>query len=225
MRTVLKLMAMSAIFTGCVYHPQTVDIPLINHKKDLSIDAGLSSGISVHGSVAYGLTEHIALQAFGSYGPDENHYFQGAVGVFKSFENNKIAELYSGYGYGYGDAYLDAHPGNLYGNYQQYFVQMNFGSLSSSDRAADFGFGLKTGLFRSNFTDRNFYSLNFDGSQYSTYKDNSLLLEPGLFTRLGANRMKFTIKAGTCLMYKFTNRDKYIPYARKALSFGFNYSL
>ena len=56
---------------------------------------------------------------------------------------NKIFELYSGFGYGYGDAYNDANPGNLYGNYQLYFGQANFGKIAGNTSNVETGFGIK----------------------------------------------------------------------------------
>ncbi|OFY62185.1 MAG: hypothetical protein A2V64_00960 [Bacteroidetes bacterium RBG_13_43_22] len=48
----------------CVYHPQTIDIPLIKKKNDLRVDAGISFVPAVHATISYGLTNKIAIQAF-----------------------------------------------------------------------------------------------------------------------------------------------------------------
>ncbi len=78
------------MMTSCiVYHPQTIDIPLIDKKSDLRIDAGISLVPSAHGTVSYGLTDKIAVQTFGSIGSDDRYYFQGAVGYFKDLGKKK----------------------------------------------------------------------------------------------------------------------------------------
>jgi len=72
-------LAVGFIVTSCVvYHPQTTDIPLINKKNDLRIDAGISLIPSAHATISYGLTRSIAVQSFGSFGSDEKYYFQGS---------------------------------------------------------------------------------------------------------------------------------------------------
>jgi hypothetical protein len=68
-RGYIIIFAIQILVIGCaVYHPQTADIPLIDHKGDLRIDAGASLIPSVHSTFSYGLTKRIALQAFGSSG-------------------------------------------------------------------------------------------------------------------------------------------------------------
>ena len=109
----------------CVYQPQTIDIPLIKKKNDLRIDAGISFVPTVHATISYGLTNKIAIQAFGSTGSTDRRYFQLASGIYKDFGNRRVMELYGGFGSGYGNAYKDANPGRIYGNYQLYFLQYN----------------------------------------------------------------------------------------------------
>ena len=86
----------------------------------MRVDAGISIVPSANATVSYGLTDKIAIQWFGSIGTDERYYFQAATGLYKNKGNNKILELYGGFGYGYGNAYKDANPGNLLGDYQLY---------------------------------------------------------------------------------------------------------
>src|SRR5690606_29025621 len=155
---IFGLLIVLLIMTSCiVYHPQAIDIPLISEKNDLRIDAGISIVPSAHATVSYGLTDKIALQAFGSLGSDERYYFQGAAGIFRKYDNQKVIELYGGFGYGYGSAYRDANPGDLYGDYQQYFLQVNYRKIDCKFANMDYGFGIKAGLLHSNLTDYNYY--------------------------------------------------------------------
>lgn len=94
---------MVIFISSCVYYPQLVDIPLVSEEKELKIDAGISYVPSINASASYGLTDKIAVQAFGRiYGV---YYIKGAVGYYKNFSKNNIFELYIGSGYGYGNAY------------------------------------------------------------------------------------------------------------------------
>ena len=212
------------MMTSCiVYHPQTIDIPLIDKKNDLRIDAGISLVPSVHATVSYGLTDKIAVQTFGSIGSDDRYYFQGAIGYFKDLGNKKVMELYSGFGYGYGSAYKDANPGDLYGDYQQYFLQINYGKIDCKFANMDYGIGLKAGLLHTNLTDYNYYHFYSETGPFTTYVDNSLLIEPNMFLRLGGERLKFNIQLGSCWINKFSHTDKGLPYSFLNLGLGLNY--
>ncbi len=206
-----------------VYHPMMSDIPLISEKHDTRLDAGISSVASANATISYGLTDIIAIQGFGSLRPDNEYYVQVAAGLYKNIGNNKIFELYSGLGYGYGDAYKDANPGNLYGNYQIYFLQFNYGKIDSKFANMDYGFGLKAGLLHSSMIDHNYYNRTSETGPFVTYHDNSLLVEPNLFLRLGGEKLKFNIKLGSCWLQKFTHTDKRLPYSFINLGLGLNY--
>ncbi len=215
----------SLLVTGCcVYHPQTTDIPLIKGKNDLRIDAGISLIPTVHATISYGLTKAVALQAFGTIGSDSRQYFQFAPGLYKDLGNRRVMELYGGFGTGYGNAYKDAHPGNMYGDYQLYFLQYNIGRYAVRRGEGEFGFGIKTGYFHSNLTDRNYYAFISESGPFIKYKENSFLVEPMVFYRIGGERVKFTLKAGFCKLFKLSNPDNYIPFMNLNLGFGINFS-
>jgi len=214
------------ILSSCiVYHPQTLDIPLITEKNDLRMDAGISIVPSAHVTISYGLTNKIAIQGFGSIGADDRYYVQAATGLFKNKENNKVIELYGGFGYGYGDAYKDANPGNLFGDYQLYFAQVNYGKIACETSNFEIGFGIKTGYLHSNLTDENYYAWISETGPFEKYHDESILFEPIGFIRLGGDKLKFSIKLGGTFIYKFTNTDKSIPYSYINLGLGLNYRL
>lgn len=89
----------------------------------------------------------------------------------------------------------------------------------------DYGFGLKTGFLHSNLTDKNYYHSYSETGTFTTYEDNSLLIEPSIFLRLGGERLKFNIKLGGCWINKFTHTDKGLPYSPINLGLGLNYRL
>ena len=214
------------LFSGCiVYQPQMVDIPLISKKNDLRVDAGVSLLPSANATISYGITDKIAIQGFGSISPDDRYYFQAATGLYKNKGNNRVLELYSGFGYGYGNAYKDANPGNLIGDYQLYFGQVNYGKIASESSNFEIGFGLKGGYLHSNLTDENYYDLISETGPFKTYRDESLLIEPIGFIRVGGKRLRFSVKLGGTLIYKFTNTDKNLPYSYLNLGLGLNYRL
>jgi hypothetical protein len=212
-----------------VYHPQTVDIPLISKKKDLRVDAGISLIPSVHGTISYGLTDKLAIQGFGSTGSEDNgnpknrYYLQAATGFYKNKGNNKVLELYGGFGYGYGDAYKDAHPGNLFGNYQLYFAQLNYGKIASDISNFEIGFGIKTGYLHSELTDKNYYNWVSETGPFASYNYECILLEPVGFIRMGGKKLKLSINLGSTLIYKFGDKDRFFPYHQINLGLGLNY--
>jgi len=218
------IILISWLMAGCVvYHPMTTDVPLISKKNDLRVDAGISVVPSAHASITYGLTKSIAIQGFGSIGTDDRYYLQAATGFYKNTGNNRIFELYGGFGYGYGDAYNDANPGNLLGDYQLYFGQANYGKIAAEGSLLDAGFGIKAGYLHSNLTDKNYYEWISEEGPFKTYHDDSMLIEPVGFIRIGGEKLKFSVKLGGTWIYKYTNADKSFPYSYLNIGLGINY--
>lgn len=214
------------IFSGCsFYHPMMTDIPLIREKNELRIDGSISLIPAVQTTVSYGLTDKIAIQGYGTVGADEKYYFQAAAGHFKNIGANKVLELYGGMGYGHGNAYNGSNAGDLYGNYQLYFGQANFGAISGASSKFEIGLGLKLGYMHSNLTDRNYYYGDYDWAteEGKIYRDNSILFEPVGFMRIGGERLQFSLKIGAALMYTFTPPKRELPYNYINYAFGINY--
>lgn len=217
---------LSLMMSSCiVYHTQTTDIPLISKKSDLRVDAGVSLIPSAHATVTYGLTDKIAIQGFGSIDAGDRYYFQAATGLYKNKGNSRVIELYGGFGYGYGSAYKDVNPGYLLGDYQLYFGQLNYGKIANESSNFEIGFGIKTGYLHSNLTDKNYYNWISETGPYKTYHDESLLLEPLGFMRIGGQKLKFSVKLGGTMIYKFTNTNRNLPYSYINLGLGINYRL
>jgi hypothetical protein len=212
------------VVTSCVvYHPQSTDIPLISKKNDLRIDAGISLFPSAYATISYGLTSKIAIQSFGSFGSDDKYYFQGAVGYFKDLGRQKVMEIYGGLGYGYGEVRDNVNPGYLFGNYQLYFTQFNFGKVEYAFANLDIGFALKAGYLYTDLTDKNYYDYYPIDEISNEYFDSNLLLEPTIFGRIGGKKLKFNLKVGSCWIYKFTDRTHHFPYSYYNVSLGLNY--
>lgn len=224
MKRVLVYIILIALSTmSCVvYHPHTVDIPLIAKKGDARLNAGISL-MKWHATVSAGISDKIAIQTYGSTAGDNEYYVQQAVGYYKDLGNKKVMEVYSGFGYGYGDAYNDANPGHLYGNYQVYFSQLNFGKLGCEFANTDLGIALKAGYIHAKLNDNNYYEDHFPPDPVDIYNYDFLLIEPQAFLRLGGKKMKVCLQAGSTAMYKFKNNDIWFPYLRFNLGLGFNY--
>lgn len=228
LKIILIIWFFSFTLVSCIIYPHAMDIPLIQEKNDLRVDASVSSVIDVSSTVSYGLTKNIAVQGFGSYGSDDKRYFQGAIGYFKNTGNSNILEWYTGFGTGYGDAYDDANPGNLFGNYQMGFIQINYGKVNSRFAHMDYGISFKTGYLRTNLTDRNYFGIysneeNFSEYPYPVLNDNSILFQPVAFVRLGGERLKFNIKGGCMWIYQLTNKDQKLPVGNFNIGIGLNY--
>jgi hypothetical protein len=221
------LYLISVLFlTSCVYQPTLVDIPLISQKHELRLDAGVSIVPSVNATVSYGLTDKIAVQAYTNTNTYDSYYLQAALGYYKKIANNRVMEIYGGFGSGYGNANNDSNPGTLSGNYQSYFTQFNVGSINGRFAHMESGIGLKTGLLHSNLHDMNYYNNGLPATtSINNYIDNSLLFEPTCFFRFGGEHLKVSFKIGGCWMYKFTNTDKYLPYCRLNMGIALNYNL
>jgi hypothetical protein len=224
MKRVLVLMILFSITTlSCVvYHPHMVDIPLIARKGDARLNAGISL-MKYHATVSVGISDKIAIQTYGSTGGDHVYYVQQSVGYYKDLGNKKVMEVYSGFGYGYGDAYNDANPGDLYGNYQVYFSQFNIGKIGCKFANTDLGIALKAGYLHSKLTDNNYYINIFPPLPPEIFNYDCLLIEPQAILRLGGKKLKLCLQAGSTGIYEFTNKDKWFPYLHLNLGFGFNY--
>jgi hypothetical protein len=73
--------------------------------------------------------------------------------------------------------------------------------------------------------DKNYYDWISETGPYKTNHDESMLLEPIGFIRIGGDRLKFSVKLGGTMIYKLTNTDKSLPYSYLNLGLGLNYRL
>lgn len=203
-----------AVASCSVYHPQSVDIPLLREKGEVKVDASLStacnvvpfpSSAGVSSTVSYAANDWLAVQGFADYDFDKGGYLQGAVGAYRPFENS-VLEGFLGYGYGMAD--FEQHSNNkmriVHGNYQQVFGQLNFGFTDLTRANIDVGLGVKVGDFipSVNRTEYRYESDDFDYQHQGEvvgqkqFKDPFLFCEPQLFIRMGSEKVKFSIKMG-----------------------------
>jgi len=220
-RPVYLLFLTLLTLSSCVgYLPQSVDVPLISKKNDLRIDAGVTSALSAGtATISYGLTERIAVQAYGNLGANSRNYYQGAIGYYKNLKNRSIMELYGGVGNG--NANYKNHDlfSNTSGAYQLYFAQFNYGKLGGDLSIWDLGLGLKTGLLHTNLV-REDMSVQLETISTELIGDN-FLVEPMLFVRAGGEHVKFNLKLSGGYIFKYSN----IAYFPLNIGLGLNYRL
>jgi hypothetical protein len=104
-------------------------------------------------------------------------------------------------------------------------MQFNFGFVDLDFADAEFGFAMKTGLLHSKLTDRNYYELHYlPIRSYMVYTDNSLLIEPMAFARIGGEHLKLNLQVGATGIIKFTNKNQWLPHIPVNIGLGANYS-
>lgn len=111
MKSNLRSWAVVAVFammvTGCsIYHPQSVDIPMINHAGDTRVDANVALStwvlpdvLTAGATVSYGFNDWLAGQAHLNFGGD-NVYGQVAPGAYLPLGEHGLLEGYVGMGMG-----------------------------------------------------------------------------------------------------------------------------
>ena len=226
-KLIIIVSALVLLLISCgVYHPQMADIHLIDHKGDLRIGVGTSIVPAAYTTISSGLTDKFALQAFGSVGTNK-YYFQISPGIYKKQQSKHVLELYSGFGYGHG--YENKHPEGpilnptIYGNYQIYFTQFNWGKNKIESGGLDWGFGIKGGLIHSNLTDQNFYNIYSEAGPFPKNKENNILLEEMFFFRIGFKKVKLSCKLGLSNAFKLKYQDKPIPTSFINIGIGFDF--
>lgn len=217
---------LSLTVTSCtVYHPQAVDIPLINHEGDTRLDVNISAStwilidaINVNATLSHGFNDWLAGQVHLNYGGD-NYYAQVAPGYYLPLGAKSVVELYAGYGFGGVDreskddskTYEDGSvrkSSDFSGHFHLPFVQANFGWHDLTPVHIDFALGLKAGAF---LPDYQYHAYDENGdeilSRRETYNTNNFLLEPQLMLRLGGSKVRFSLKVGVAIMSDWFNDE------------------
>lgn len=202
------------LLSGCsIYHPQAVDIPLINHQGDLRVDAslGVSSFIipdiySINVTGSYGISSLFSAQVHANFGGN-CYYFQAAPGIYFPLGAKSVFETYVGVGHG-GSWADNLEPEddvsnasnndyNFDGRFLLPFLQANFGWHDLGRIHFDFAIGLKAGIY---MPDYNYYELDSNGNRIASseqaYTSSQFLFEPQLRFRFGSEKLKFGLSFG-----------------------------
>lgn len=196
--------------TGCsIYHPQAVDIPLINHAGDTRVDASLAMStwllpdvMTVNATASYGFNDWLAGQAHINYG-GENFYSQFAPGAYLLLGEHGLLEGYVGSGFGGAwrkptmqtDDSASSHTYGYKGRFSVPFGQVNIGWHDLTAAHIDLALGFKAGAYLPNFQYREYDSSGILlTDECYTYATPSLLLEPQLVFRIGGEHVKFCLR-------------------------------
>lgn len=196
----LLLCAFSA--SSCqMFHPLNTDIPLLEQKGDLHVDAGFSftplmDGQGLSGTVSYAPLDHLALQCAGSFSADHvtpdneegdspsepfwksaGYHFQFAAGTFHPVGRG-ILEAYLGFARGnvfHGHGYSEFQHTNLY------YGQLNYGWNHLCKDRIDVGLGFKVGALKPHWT-----------PEITSGDNTAVFFEPQAVFRVGGPHLKFS---------------------------------
>lgn len=222
-----------------VYHPQAVDIPLMNHAGDTRLDASvalstwiLPDAFTFNLTGTHAFNDWFAAQAHVNYGGD-NYYGQLAPGAYYPLGGKSVLEGYLGVGYG-GASRDDVdkdnsskakHNYNFSGYYLLPFAQANFGWHDLTGARIDVGFGLKAGVF---MPDYSYVEVDGDGNVLAgtgeTYRTNNFLLEPQMMFRIGGEKVKFNLRLGVAWLSDLGNNGKGFIYDNLTASTGLTFT-
>lgn len=239
-RKTLLAVSLSLTVTGCtVYHPQAVDIPLINHPGDVRVDASLGmslfilpDAINLNATASYGFNEWLAGQVHLNHGGD-NYYGQIAPGVYYPLGEKSVLEAYAGIGYGGASrsnisSEYSENTSNNYsfdGRYVLPFLQGNIGWHDLSPLHIDLAFGLKIGGFMPDYhyfeVDDNHLEIPGSAQDYTT---PNILLEPQFIIRLGSSSFKVNLKAGFSWLNDINQSANKFIYDFFTFSTGFTFT-
>lgn len=220
----LTLFFLISLQSCITFDPMVTDIPLIQNKNDLRIDAGVSTMPNAFATISYGITNKWAVQGTGSFGYEGNYYYQLSAGSYMNHGNSLVSEFYGGFGVGKGFAWTNlSAPGRLEGPYQYYFAQYNFGRVAMENSNFEAGFGLKTGYLYSKLSDKNYYGYSSDFGPYDVNLNSGILIVPMGFIRFLKGNTKFNLKMGNNTLIRLNNFEQRLPYKRLSLSVGFNF--
>lgn len=209
--TILFLIALVGLtFSSCsIYHPQSVDIPLINHSGDTRIDASLGmswwvipSTVTLNGTVTHGFNDWLAGQLHGNYGGD-NYYLQAAPGAYLPLGDNAVLEGYAGVGFGASwsdkvESNSESANSNSFaydGTFLLPFIQANIGWHDLSRAHIDLALAVKLGAYMPQFS---YHELDANGNKMPAtdyeYTQSNCLVEPQMLFRIGGETLKFNIR-------------------------------
>ena len=212
MKHIYLLPALTLLAVGCsVYHPQAVDIPLLEEAGETRAEVSIAASSSVvpdvvtfNATVSHAFNDWLAGQAHINGGSGV-YYAQLAPGAYLPLGEKGILEGYAGIGFGGSSEHTgtvtpeeaDAYSYAFHGNYSVPFVQANIGLRHLW--IVELAFGMKVGAYLPNYSYTEFDSNGEVRPDASVlYRTSSLLLEPQFQLRIGGEHVKFTTRLGFC---------------------------
>ncbi len=229
----LKLLIVALCFSSCkIFHPYNADIPLLEKKGDLHLDAGVSvtpffDGYGLSGTASYAVSNWLGCQAAGSYSERRGSHIQAALGTFKTFGYG-VAECYIGYAMG---NVFHGHPYFTLKDIQLVFCQINYGFNHLLNDKIEVGFGMRGGLLYPDCQRLESYpELNPDLIEYYVnfndrpFTKPHLHLNPQLVFRVGGEHLKFSVNVAYVYNFEWSNAPgKYKDHVSFNIGFGMHY--
>lgn len=189
--------------SGCVstYMPNVPNTPMFTEKGELSAGGHITPKGNISFNTAYAVSDHFGVMLNGSILNNErrkrdlkHNLLEVGGGYFTTFgdQNNRILEIYGGFGGGSSDRtkkHEDKEGVMTYDRYEagfsKYFVQVNFSSKrKKSLKLFNREFPLNYGTaLRASYINMNSYLVN---GKPTTEEDN-IFLEPVFYTRVALN--------------------------------------
>lgn len=216
-----------------LYSPNTQNVPLISEKEQINLSAvGNTHQVEFQG--AYGLTEHIAIQANGGlFSQSElnndnggsGKYIELGGGYFKPITENWIFETYGLVGIGNVENHLPSTvskasetEGDISANILRVGVQPNFGYVSKYFSAA----------VSSRITNLSYSNIDGDlvykSQEFVTYLNenkSNFLIEPAITVKAGLENVKFQVQYG----YSLNLSNSHFRQDKMLLTMGLNFNL
>ncbi len=235
MKHLVRLFAATAVAavlaTGCsVYHPQAVDIPLINHRGDTRLDASLSlstlvlpDAVCANVTASHGFNDWLTGQVHFNFGGD-NYYAQAAPGAYFPLGEKSVFETY--FGVGYGGASRDNATGSdsvahydFHGHYTLPFVQGNIGWHDLTGINIDLALGVKVGAFLPDYSYTH-YNAAGDVTSNEVYNQPTFLFEPQAMLRFGSENLKLSLRVGMVYLDDVSESSRYMVHDLLTFSAG-----
>lgn len=226
MKKVTFLLVSAILFASCeVYRPALSNIPILEQKGDVEIEAGLNFPVSADLSAAYAITDHIAVQAYGEYDladADKVGLASGrlALGYYTPWSGHMYVGVYAGGSLGVTNQQNHFEDYELYthSDFHTLFVQADWGIRPVS--WFDFAVRLAVG------------NMGYSPSQAKVYHDtdqrvssegdpfSGWMWEPSVRLGFGSRNFKFNIKGGLSIIPQCN--DFHEPYM---IGFGISYRM
>ncbi len=218
MKTVSSLILLAAMISSCsprFYTPNSQNIPMMREQGQTVVTGG-GSGSRAELQAAYGLTDHIAVQANGGLFFPKNiengdggsgHFVEGGIGYYKPVYQSFSFETYALLGGGRVENHLlsttGSDPGTngkLDATIMRYGLQPSFSYVTKY-----FTVGLSTRIAMLNYSDisGNLVYASENQQQYLQDNNNNFLFEPALTMRGGSEKLKLQIQF--IRSYNFSN--------------------
>ena len=213
--------------------PNVPNVPMFTKQGELSAAGHVTPKGNITFNTAYAVSDHFAVLVNGSMLNSErkkrdfrHNLLEAGGGYFTTFgpEQNRVLEIYAGYGGGSSDRTekKESEQGVMAynrheANFSKYFVQVNFSSKRKKSLqllGREFPLNYGTSL-RASYVDMHKYLLNNEPGQ----AEDNIFLEPIFFTRLALNNsVQLQYTSGTTFGLK--NRET-LTAAYSVFSLGF----